>query len=192
MTKDDAIKAAFAAFGSTEIQISDAVLLLGSRITEKAGQFVFNGAASHDVPLDNFSVFKKTMQTEKPHLLPRAFESSVADRAFIDGSLKARGELIAQVGEIEAHRIALSYGLNGVGDTRRARAAETDEIKKGNANNPWADHPQNLDKNGRYSAAAIGRQSALVKINEVAAAEIAAAVGNKIGDTMPKRRRAFA
>jgi hypothetical protein len=188
MTKDEAIKAAFAAFGSNEIQAADAVLVLGSRVTEKSGAFFYNDAQSHDVPLDNFGAFKKTMQAEKPHLLPRAFESSLADRAFIDGNLSARGQLIREVGEVAAHKIALSYGLSGIGDTRRARAAQTDEIKKGNANNPWADTPQNCDRNGRYTANAIGRQAALVKANEKGAAEIAAAVGNKIGDTQPKRR----
>lgn len=188
-TKDDAIKAAFAAFGSNEIQTADAVLVIGSHVTEKGGAFFYNDASSHDVPLDNLSAFKKTMQAEKPHLLPPQFESSLADRAFIDGNLRARGELVAQVGELEAARIAKSYGLTGIGDTRRARAAETDQIKRGGANNPWSDAPQNLDKSGRhYNANAIGRQAALVKANEKGAAEIAASVGNRIGDTGPKRR----
>jgi len=192
MTKDEAIKAAFAAFGSNEIQTADAVLVIGSRVTEKSGQFFYNDASSHDVPLDNIGAFKKAMQSEKPHLLPPHFESSLADRAFIDGNLAARGQLIREVGEVEAHKIAKSYGLSGVGDTRRARAAQTDEIKRGNANNPWADNPQNVDRAGRYTAAAIGRQAALVRANLKGAAEIAAACGNKIGDTKPARRRAFA
>jgi len=188
ITKDEAIRAAFVAFGSNEIQTADALLVLGSRVTEKSGAFFYNDASSHDVPLDNLSAFKKTMQAEKPHLLPRQFESSLADRAFIDGNLSARAQLIREVGELEAARIAKSYGLNGVGDTRRARAAHTDEIKRGGANNPWSDTPQNVDARGRYTANAIGRQAALVKANEKGAAEIAAAVGNKIGDTQPKRR----
>jgi hypothetical protein len=187
-TKDDAIKAAFAAFGSNEIQSADAVTVLGSRVTEKGGAFFYNDAFSHDIPLDNFSAFKKTMQAEKPHLLPPQAGAGLADRAFIDGNLSARGQLVREIGEVAAHKAALSYGLSGIGDTRRARAAQTDEIKRGGANNPWADTPQNVDRNGRYTAAAIGRQAALVKANEKGAAEIAAAVGNKIGDTMPKRR----
>jgi hypothetical protein len=189
MTKDEALKAAFAAFGSTDIQTADAVMVLGSRVTERAGQFFYNDASSHDVALDNLSAFKTTMQAEKPHLLPPHFESSLADRAFIDGNLSARGQLIREVGEVAAHKAALSYGLSGIGDTRRARAAHTDEIKRGGANNPWSDAPQNLDKSGRhYNANAIGRQAALVKANEKGAAEIAASVGNRIGDTGPKRR----
>jgi hypothetical protein len=190
MTKDEAIVGALRACGSDEKQLADAVLILGSRVTEKGGAFFYNDASSHDVPLDNITAFKKTMQSEKPHLLPRAFESALADRAFIDGNLSARGELIKQVGELAANRIAKSYGLSGVGDTKRARAAETDEVKRGNANNPWSDHPQNTDQRGRYTAAAIGRQAALVKANEQGAAEIAAAVGSKIGDTTAQRRRA--
>ena len=188
--KKDAIKNAFQTFGSTEIQTADAMTVLASRVVERGGAYFYNDASSHDVPLDNLSAFKATMQKEKPHLLPRQFESSLADRAFIDGNLRARGELVAQVGELEAARITKSYGLNGVGDTRRARAAQTDEIKRGGANNPWSDSPQNVDRTGRYTAAAIGRQAALVKANEKGAAEIAAAVGNKIGDTQPKRRSA--
>ena len=188
-TKDEAIKAAFAAFGSNEIQTADAVLVIGSRVTEKGGAFFYNDAGSHDVPLDNLSAFKKTMQAEKPHLLPRAFESSLADRAFIDGNLSARAQLIREIGELEAARVAKSYGLTGIGDTRRAKAAETDNIKRGGANNPWSDAPQNLDRTGRhYNANAMGRQAALVKANLTGAAEIAASVGNRIGDTGPKRR----
>ena len=188
MTKDEAIRAAFAAFGSNEIQSADAVTVLGSRVTEKGGAFFYNDAGSHDVAIDNLSAFKTTMQKEKPHLLPPQYESSLADRAFLDGNLAARAQLIREVGEVAAHKIALSYGLSGIGDTRRARAAQTDEVKRGGANNPWSDSPQNCDARGRYTANAMGRQAALVKANETGAAEIAAAVGSKIGDTMPKRR----
>ena len=67
-TKAEAIKAAFAAFGSNEIQSDDAVTVLGSRVTEKGGAFFYNDAQSHDVPLDNLSAFKAAMKTEKPHL----------------------------------------------------------------------------------------------------------------------------
>src|ERR1700691_2054704 len=105
MSKDEAILSALRACGSNEQQLADAVLVLGNRVTEKGGAFFYNDKNSHDVPLDNESAFKRTMQEEKPHLLPRAFESSLADRAFIDGNLRARQELIAQVGELEATRI---------------------------------------------------------------------------------------
>jgi hypothetical protein len=189
MTKDEAILNALRACGSDDKQLADAVLVLGSRVTEKGGAFFYNDKSSHDVPLENVSAFKRTMQDEKPHLLPRAFESSLADRAFIDGSLVARAELIRTVGELEATRIAKSYGLNGVGDTRRARAAETDEVKRGgDSKNPWANTPQNTDAKGRFSANALTRQAALVRANEKGAAEIAAAVGSKIGDTHAQRR----
>ena len=189
MTKDEAILNAWRACGSDDKQLADAVLVLGSRVTEKSGKFFYNDADSHDVPLDNLTAFKATMTKEKPHLLPRAFESSLADRAFIDGNLQARAELIRTVGELEATRIAKSYGLNGVGDTRRARAAETDEVKRGgDSKNPWANTPQNTDAKGRYTANALTRQAALVRANEKGAAEIAAAVGSKIGDTHSQRR----
>jgi hypothetical protein len=93
------------------------------------------------------------------------------------------------VGELEAGRIAKSYGLNGVGDARRARAAETDEVKRGgDSKNPWSNTPQNTDQRGRYTANALTRQAALVKANEVGAAQIAAAVVSKIGDTHAQRR----
>ena len=46
MTKDEAIRAAFAAFGSNEIQSADAVTVLGSRVTEKGGAFFYNDAGS--------------------------------------------------------------------------------------------------------------------------------------------------
>jgi hypothetical protein len=177
------------ACGSDDKQLADAVLVLGARVTEKGGAFFYNDKNSHDVPLDNVSAFKRAMQDEKPHLLPRQFESSLADRAFLDGSLKARAELIAQIGELEANRIAKTYGLNGVGDTRRARAALTDDVKRnGDSKNPWANIPENTDEGGRYTANALTRQAALVKANLTGAAEIAAAVGSKVGDTHAKRR----
>lgn len=190
MSKESTIIEAFKSFGSTDAQIVDALLVIGERVTEKSGQFFYNDAESHDVPLSNLTAFKATMVKEKTHLLPRSHSSALAERAFIDGSLAARGELIREVGELEATRIAKSYGLNGIGDTRRARSAETDAVKRGNANNPWADTPQNTDAKGRYTAAALTRQAALVKANEQGAAEIAAVVGSKIGDTTALRRRA--
>jgi hypothetical protein len=193
MSKEATIIEAFKALGSNDAQVLDAVLVLAPRITEKAGRFFYNDADSHDVPLDNITAFKATMTKEKPHLLPRAFESSLADKAFIDGSLAARAELRAQVGEIEATKIAKNYGLSGLADTRRARAAVTDEMKKSAANNPWSDHPNNtVNVNGRlrYSANALTRQAALVRANLQGAAGVAAAVGSKIGDTAPKRRSA--
>jgi len=188
MSKDAAITAALRALGSNDSQLADAVLVLGSRVTEKSGQFFYNDKSSHDIPLDNLSAFKRTMQDEKPHLLPRAFESGLADRAFIDGNLRARQELLAQVGELEATRIAKTYGLTGLGDTRRARAAQTDDIKRDSGKNPWAFSPQNTDDKGRYTANALTRQAALVKANLQGAAEIAAAIGARVGDTHARRR----
>jgi hypothetical protein len=194
MDKSQAIIETMRACGSSDAQVLDAVTVLSAKITEKNGQFFYNDSESHDVPLDNLSAFKRAMEAEKPHLLPRAFESSLADRAFIDGSLAARAELRAQVGEIEATKIAKQYGLSGLGDTKRARAALTDEAKRaGGANNPWSDHPNNtVEVNGRlrFSANALTRQSALVRANPQGAAGVAAAVGARIGDTAPKRRSA--
>jgi len=190
MTKDEAILNALRACGSDDKQLADAVLVLGSRVTEKGGAFFYNDKASHDIPLDNIGAFKKAMQDEKPHLLPRAFESGLADRAFIDGNLRARQELLAHVGELEATRIATTYGLTGLGDTRRSHAAQTDDVKRDSGKNPWAFAPQNTDERGRYTASALTRQAALVKANLTGAAEIAAAVGSKIGDTTAQRRRA--
>ncbi len=187
--KGTVIIEAFKALGSNDAQVLDAVLVLAPRVTEKNGAFFYNDADSHDVPLDNITAFRATMTKEKPHLLPRAFESSLADRAFIDGNLGARAELRAQVGELEATKIAKQYGLNGLGDTKRARAALTDEAKRaGGANNPWSDHPNNVDEHLRYTAAALTRQAALVKASLTGAAGVAAAVGSKIGDVRAKRR----
>lgn len=188
MSKDAAITAALKALGSNDSQVADSLLVLGSRVTEKNGTFFYNDKNSHDIPLDNIGAFKRTMADEKPHLLPRAFESSLADRAFIDGNITARGQLVQELGELEANRIAKTYGLTGVGDTRRARAAHTDDVKRDSGKNPWAFSLQNTDDKGRYTANALTRQAALVKANLVGAAEIAAAVGSKVGDTHAKRR----
>jgi hypothetical protein len=190
-TKDTAITAALKALGSNDSQVADGLIVLGSRVTEKGGAFFYNDATSHDVPLDNLTAFRATLQKEKEHLLPRKIDSSLADRAFIDGNMTARGQLVRELGELEATRIAKSYGLSGIGDTRRARAALTDDVKRnGDSKNPWANIPENTDERGRYTARALTRQAQLVKANLTGAAEIAAAVGSKIGDTTAQRRRA--
>lgn len=188
MSKDAAITAALKALGSNDGQVADGLIVLGSRVTEKDGAFFYNDASSHDVPLDNLTAFRAALQKEKEHLLPRKTDSSLADRAFIDGNMTARGQLVRELGELEAARIAKSYGLSGIGDTRRAHAALTDDVKRGNANNPWANTPANTDAKGRYTANALTRQAQLVKANLTGAAEIAAAVGSKIGDIYAKRR----
>jgi hypothetical protein len=90
MTQDEAILTALRAYGSDDKQLADAALILGPRVTEKDGAVFYNDKSSHDIPLENVGAFKRTMQDEKPHLLPRQFESSLADRAFIDGNLQAR------------------------------------------------------------------------------------------------------
>jgi len=141
------------------------------------------------VPLDNLTAFRTALQKEKEHLLPRKIDASLADRAFIDGNMTARGQLVRELGELEAARIAKSYGLSGINDTRRARAALTDDVKRnGDTKNPWANTPANTDAKGRYTANALTRQAQLVKANLTGAAEIAAAVGSKIGDVYAKRR----
>ena len=76
--KGTVIIEAFKALGSNDAQVLDAVLVLAPRVTEKNGQFFYNDADSHDVPLDNISAFRATMTKEKPHLLPRALASRIA------------------------------------------------------------------------------------------------------------------
>jgi hypothetical protein len=182
--KSQAIIDALKTCGANDSQCDDGAIVLASRVTIGEHGNYFYG----DVPLDNVSAFKAAVAETKPHLLPRKVDSSLADRAFIDGNMTARGQLVRELGELEAGRLAKSYGLNGINDTRRARAAQTDDVKRGNSNNPWSDSPQNTDGKGRYTANALTRQAALVRANLIGAAEIAAAVGSAIGDTHAKRR----
>lgn len=186
-----AIDEVFKGYGSNDAQRGDAVLVLARDFAVNAGAIIHKETG---LPIDDPKV--KTYYVEhKPHLMPAVYSRSLADRAFLDGNVTARGQLLKEIGELEATRLAQSYGLRGLGDTRRGAAPDTGDAngkKPGNdgRNNPWSDWPGNLDKHGRYNAAAMGRQSSICRSLGVAKAAELSAPWGFIGSTAPLKRRA--
>jgi hypothetical protein len=131
------------------------------------------------------------LQANSPHLVAsRPADVSVSDRAWLEGNLAARGQIVKRIGVAAAEAEAARYGLKGLADmskgVRPSDVKAPDKEKK--QTNPWARDGKNLDPaTGKYSPAAITRQAALVKgLGIQKAAAIAAAVGSKIGDTKPR------
>jgi hypothetical protein len=163
--------------GSTDAQRADAIAVLASQCT-MAGDVVTLKATGEAIESD---ASREWFQTNKPHLLPPLFERSLADRAFIDANLGARGALVKQVGMTEANRIAQSYGLRSATDTRRGTAPTEPKRKKKNSDgadhskNPWHATAWNISRQG----------SVLRALGPEKAAALAASVGSRIGATRP-------
>ena len=164
---------AFKLFESTEQQRSDAVLVLKGLCTMSGDDCILKETGE---PIGS-DASKAWLEKFKPHLLPRKFERSLADRAFADGNMTARTTLLRQVGKEEADRIAQQYDLRDVSDSRRG-TAPVDSTKKPSGkghhkNNPWHKDNFNISAQGKLLRA-IGAEKA---------AAIAASVGSKIGAT---------
>jgi len=126
-------------------------------------------------------------KVDRPHrfALQSDHDIALAQSGFIDGNLTAQSKLYLAVGEHRFAELKKMYA-NGQPEAVKKKVGSTDHSK-----NPWSNHPDNLDERGRYSAKALTKQGQLVKsIGEVKAAGIAAAVGSKLGDTGPNKRRA--
>jgi hypothetical protein len=168
------IDEAFAKLGSTEGQRADAVLVLASRCSMQGDAVILNETG---LPIDD-AKSKAWIETNKPHLLPPKFEQSLADRAFLDGNVTARGQLLREVGEAEATRIAQQYGLKNLADTRRgARPAGANEGKRNgkDRNNPWLADQWNVSRQGNV----------VRTLGVEAATRIASAAGCRLGSTKP-------
>lgn len=175
-----ALKTQFTEWGSNATQADDAALVLGTKCAMIGGKLSLV-ESGEPLTLD-------WVKQNKPHLLSGSLlaDRTLADRAFIDGHLGSRGELVRQIGKEAADKIAQQYGLKSVSDTRRGAPLVIDgggdvtNPKKPTAKtNPWAKDNWNASK-----------QTALVKsIGLKAASEIAAAAGSFIGATSPKSKR---
>lgn len=100
-----------------------------------------------------------------------------------------QAEVVRLVGEDRARQIAEEFGT-ALGSTKPGKVPEHIKPKApaDPKTNPWSNHRDNVDSNGRFNAKAITRQANTVKgVGETAAAGIAAAVGCKLGDTRPRR-----
>ena len=166
----------FKAQGSSEAQRQDAIDVLKGQCS-MIGNIVALSATAESLDSEKSKLW---IAQHKPHLLPPKFERSLADRAFADGSLAARGELLKQVGPQEMDKIAKSYGLKSAHDTKRGTAAAGSGEKKGSnaadhKNNPW--HRSNFN---------VTEQGAILRaLGPEKAAALARAVGSHIGATRP-------
>jgi hypothetical protein len=170
----------FKAQGSSEAQRADAIAVLKSQCA-MTGDVVTLTATGE--ALDS-EASRKWLQANKPHLLPPVYERSLAERAFVDGNLSARGALVKQVGLIEANKIAESYGLKSATDTRRGTAPTRDD-DAGKKNSDPAKHRNNPFWRGNWNISAQGKLLRAVGPEKCAA--IANAVGAKIGDVRPNQ-----
>jgi hypothetical protein len=167
----------FKAQGSSDAQRADAIAVLASQCA-MVGDAVTLKATGEAIESE---ASRKWLADNKPHLLPPVYERSLADRAFVDGNLSARGALVKQVGMTEANKIAESYGLKSATDTKRGKAPadSTPEKEKGNG----AQHRNNPFHKSNWNISAQGKLLRAVGPEKCAA--IANAVGSKIGATRP-------
>jgi hypothetical protein len=106
-------------------------------------------------------------------------------------NLTARGALRIAVGEAEYRSLAKKWNSDPVKlvPGRRPGDGDTEAPKPKKSTNPWADTPENVDQNGRWSKAAIRRQSNAALMGNATAQALALAAGSFVGSTGPKSRR---
>lgn len=167
---------AFKAWESNDMQRADAITLLKG-LCKMQGDICFFNITQTAI---TDPAAKQWFEKNKPHLLPRKFERSLADRAFADGNMTARTKLLGEVGEQELTRIAQSYGLRTAHDTRRGKSpVAPDPNKKING----VDHASNPFHKSNWN---LTKQSALVRsLGEDKARAIARSVGVELGSTRP-------
>lgn len=118
--------------GSDDAQRADAALMLPRYLEIRNGECVVTDTGK--------PFTKEWVATHKSFLLPRAFEASLAERAFIGRSPAARVDLLRQVGTDAADAIAKSFGLKGHDDYSRAGkkpVEDADKDKSKPSNNPF-------------------------------------------------------
>jgi hypothetical protein len=172
----------FKAQGSTEAQRADAIAVLKNQCSMVSGVVILT-ATGDALDTDNS---KKWIFEHKPHLLPPKFERSLADRAFIDGNMTARGELVKQLGKKEADKIAEQYGLRSSLDSARGEPPLKERggpADSGKSNGKGANHANNPFHKSNWN---LSKQGALLRaIGPEKCAAIAASVGSRIGATRP-------
>lgn len=166
-----------AGWGSDMMQRADAVQVLAPFCKKTGDNVVFNLPDGTAVPIDSDDV-RAYLEKNKPHLLPRKFESSLADQAFLGrGNRTKMQELVREVGIDQAHKIARTYGRKNAFDAATIGTAPTDDdggnakSKKDKSTNPWLDD----------SAAGEARRIAVIKsLGTKVAAGLAKSAGKDI------------
>jgi hypothetical protein len=171
---DDGILMALREAGSSDAQIADAKLVLGSlcRMDGTNCLLVTTGA-----PLES----EKSMEwlrANKPHLLPT--DRADADACFLGaGNITLTAKLIREIGREAADALAKQYGKAHALDTRPGVSPQSAQQKNANgkthATNPFSKAGWSIQKQG-----ALVRSLGIEK-----AAAMAKAVGVTIGATKP-------
>jgi hypothetical protein len=115
---EQAIADKLQAEGSTTAQIEDALTVLTPLCSYKNGMTLLQMPGEAAVSIDTPQAMD-TLRRRKPHLFPRVYEPGLAEQAFGERpSFTKRGELVKQIGIEQAEKIAKSYALSGLGDTK--------------------------------------------------------------------------
>lgn len=135
-------------------------------------------------------------RTEKPHRFKVAGTEN--HQLYVDAfgpspNFTKRNEVVNLLGPERAAQIAADFGVT-LGSTKGGKVPAyiktntVDSDAKKAATNPWSNHPDNVDDKGRFNAKALTRQGQVVKgVGAEKAAQIASAVGCKLGDTRPRQ-----
>lgn len=157
----------------------------------------YNGELIHvasNLPANDPRVMKWLRDKEAVgHLLPPIYdttETDLADKAFINGSVQARGDLVkslggGSIGARAAEDLARRYGLNGLSDykTKGTRPSDLPDPEGDKKKAVAQDH-----KGNPFSAAGwnVSKQGALLRaVGREKCEQIAAAVNSRIGATKP-------
>ncbi len=186
--KETLYQHALKAWGSNDVQAHEFAELHANKYEDRHGIVTHKTTgAAYDAPaVTEFWQSDKGERGEKgSHYFAPKFEVSLADRAFLDGNITARGKLVAELGPVKALEIAQRYGLKSVHDTRRGTRPSDmpvdDKKKTGGTPNPWSEGSWDMVK-----------QASIVKSLPYDKAEAIAASANPpsfIGATSPKSRR---
>jgi hypothetical protein len=139
--------------------------------------------------------FLNMMVAARPHWAPTVVAADLEEQAFgAAPSLTARGILLKQLGpaeyaeRIEAWKADMKTLRPGTRPTAEGEKQPDAPKQSSGERNPWSDHPVNLDKHGRYTAAALGRQSSITRSLGIEKAATMAKQYSFIGATKPGGR----
>ncbi|HUI12570.1 MAG TPA: hypothetical protein VL048_03765 [Xanthobacteraceae bacterium] len=140
-------------------------------------------ASAYKFGRDEIGKYIDQMRVERPHrfAMQTDFDAELATKAFVARNMTAQSQLYRTVGPQRFDELKKMYA-NGVPESVKKLKPNADH-----ARNPWSSEHAD-PKTGRYTARAMTLQSNLVRsIGAAKAAEIAAAVGAKIGDVRPPK-----
>jgi hypothetical protein len=195
-----AINDLFLEWGASYEQAECAANALDKKFGWDGASLTFNGK-----PVNRSDAYE-SLKKSHPFLLPGnqpdlnkvVVGQDLLDKAFVANSPDARAKVFERLGrdKQKADALAAEYGLRDFQDyrsrgTRPAKDGDEPAVLAAK-DNPWSDHPANLDARGRYNARAMSRQGQIIKSGGgiSLAASLAEAAGSFVGATKPNQSRA--